>query len=530
MEAGDREFDLIVVGGGITGCGIAWEATLRGLRVALVELNDFASGTSSRSSRLIHGGVRYLEHGHLRLVFEASAERRRLLSLAPHLVQPLRFTWPVYAGARVPLWKLTAGLLLYDLLALFRNVGRHRRLGVPATRAAQPGLKVGGLRGSATYYDAATDDSRLTLAVALDARARGAVTLNHTRATGLVMAGGRATGIDIRDELTGQTASLTAAMIVNATGPWSDEFRLLEDAAGKAKVQGSKGVHIAVPGDRVGNCGALTLLSPTDGRVMFVLPAGAQTIVGTTDTFTSAPPGEIRANQADVDYLIAAANEFFPEARLTGSDVIAAWAGIRPLAASATGDSVAASREHVVSVTPAGVVTITGGKLTTFRVMAAETVDRALDSVARSAPPSFSDRTPLAWDLSQRLADVLRRANEATGDEALAAHLVASYGSAWPVVWSAMESATDGTARIEPGSQYRYGELRHACESELARTLGDLLIRRSRIAFETRDHGRAAARRVAPYVAPFLGWNAAETAAQIERYDREAAAMFTIDP
>jgi len=526
---GGRRFDVIVVGGGITGCGIAREAALRGLSVALLEKNDFAAGTSSRSSRLIHGGVRYLEHGHLRLVFEASAERRRLLHLAPHLVQALEFTWPVYRGARVPLWKLAAGLTLYDALALFRNVGRHRRLSADAILHEQPGLRRDGLVGGATYYDANTDDARLTLAVAVDARERGAVMVNHARVSKLVTEGVRAAGVEVVDELYGETTQVSARVIVNATGPWSDAFRHLEGATSTPKLRGSKGVHIAVPRGRVGNHGALTLLSPDDGRVMFVLPAGTHTIIGTTDTFTSVTPDEIRASEADVGYLLAAANNFFPGANLERGDVISAWAGIRPLAATASEDSVAASREHAIAVTPAGVVTITGGKLTTFRVMAAETVRVALRQLGRSAPPSRSESSPLAWNISNSRETVIEVATRETGDAVLANHLVGSYGSAWPSAWRTIESEPYGSEPIDPALPYRLGEMRYACRSEMACTLADLLIRRTHIAFETRNHGRSIARTVALHVAPVLGWTAAAIATEIERYEVEIDRMFTID-
>jgi glycerol-3-phosphate dehydrogenase len=526
---GGGRFDMIVVGGGITGCGIAREATLRGLSVALLEQNDFAGGTSSRSSRLIHGGVRYLEHGHLRLVFEASAERRRLLRLAPHLVQPLRFTWPVYAGARIPMWKLVAGLTLYDLLALFRNVGRHRRLSAKAVLREQPALRSDGLAGGAIYYDACTDDARLTLAVAIDARDRGAAMINHARVSRLITENGRATGVEVRDELTGATVELSAGVIINATGPWSDAFRRLEGPTTAPNVRGSKGAHIAVPHGRIGNNDALTLLSPDDGRVMFILPHGTHTIVGTTDTFTTVAPNETRASEADVAYLLAAANSFFPNARLERRDVIAAWAGIRPLAAVDTGDSVAASREHAIGVTPGGVVTITGGKLTTFRVMAADTVNVALRQLARSAPPSRSERTPLAWDLTKSRDAVVGEATRETGDASLALHLVANYGIAWLSVWRAIESEPGGAERINPALPYRLGEMTYACRAEMAFTLSDLLIRRTRIAFETRDHGRSVAPRVAIHVGPVLGWSAAIIAAEIERYESEITRIFTVD-
>jgi glycerol-3-phosphate dehydrogenase len=488
------EFDMIVVGGGITGCGIARDAVLRGLRVVLLEMNDFASGTSSRSSRLIHGGVRYLEHGYLHLVFEASAERRRLLRLAPQLVHPLKFTWPVYRGARVPLWKVAAGLTLYDLLALFRNVGRHRLLSAGWMKREQPAVRADGLVGGATYYDAATNDARLTIAVAMDARDRGARLLNHTRVERLIVEHRMARGVEGRDLLTGATVTFRAPMIVNATGPWSDAFAALEGETGQSHVHGSKGVHIAVPASRVGNRGALTLLSPDDGRVMFALPGGAFTIIGTTDTFTSASPDSIRASEADVAYLLDAANHFFPAAHLERDDVIAAWAGIRPLAASDTGDPVAASREHSVTVTPSGVVTITGGKLTTFRVMAQETVDRALQFARMPFTKSRTAREPILW------------------------------GPMPAAMWNGVDAEL-----VHPEHAYRWGDLRFACERESARTLGDLLIRRTHFAFERKDHAVALAPRVAEFVAPMLGWSGGDVAEHLDRYTAEVEGIFTVD-
>jgi glycerol-3-phosphate dehydrogenase len=530
------EFDMIVVGGGITGCGIARDAAVRGLRVVLLEMNDFASGTSSRSSRLVHGGVRYLEHGYMHLVFEASAERRRLLRLAPHLVRPLKFSWPVYKGARVPLWKLVAGLAIYDLLALFRNVGRHRVLSAGWMKREQPAVRSDGLVGGATYYDAGTDDTRLTLAVAMDARDRGAVMLNHTKVERLVIEHDLARGVEARDALTGQTMVFRAPMIVNATGPWSDGFRALEGAPERANVHGSKGVHIAVPRGRIGNRGAFTLLSPKDGRVMFVLPGEAQTIIGTTDTFTSAPPEVIRASEADVHYLLDAANHFFPNARLDRDDVVSAWAGIRPLAASDDKDPGSASREHTISVTPAGVVTITGGKLTTFRIMAAQTVDRALKSARLPFRPSATAELPIGWDAPRPRWDVAALAlgitaamRERPNDDRIP-RMVTRYGSRWRDALSTIDRSDADAERIHPEHSYRFGDLRFACEHEMARTLGDLLIRRTHLAFERQDNAVALAPRIAEYIAPILGWSATDVARHLDLYKEEVERMFTIEP
>jgi glycerol-3-phosphate dehydrogenase len=530
------EFDMIVVGGGITGCGIARDAAVRGLRVVLLEMNDFASGTSSRSSRLIHGGVRYLEHGYLHLVFEASAERRRLLRLAPHLVRPLRFTWPVYKGARVPLWKLVAGLALYDLLALFRNVGRHRVLSAGWIRREQPAVLAEGLVGGATYYDAATDDTRLTVAVAMDARDRGAVMLNHTRVERLIIEHDMARGVEARDVLTGATMVFRAPMIVNATGPWSDGFRALEGAPERPNVHGSKGVHIAVPRGRIGNRGAFTVLSPKDGRVMFVLPGETQTIVGTTDTFTSSRPDAIRASETDVAYLLDAANHFFPQAWLVRDDVVSAWAGIRPLAASDDDDPGSASREHTITVTPAGVVTITGGKLTTFRIMAAQTVDRALRAARLPFVASGTEDLPIGWDAPRPRRDVaalalgMAAAVRERPDDDRIPRMVARYGSRWRDALTAIDRTERDTERIHPEHSYRLGDLRYACEQEMARTLGDLLIRRTHLAFERRDNAVALAPRIAEYVAPILGWSAGDIGEHLDRYRDETNAMFRVEP
>ena len=530
------DFDMIVIGGGITGCGIARDAAVRGLRVVLLEMNDFASGTSSRSSRLVHGGVRYLEHGYLRLVFEASAERRRLLRLAPHLVRPLKFTWPVYKGARVPLWKLIAGLTLYDLLALFRNVGRHRLLSAGWMQRDQPAILATGLVGGATYYDAATDDTRLTLAVAMDARDRGAVVRNHTRVESFIVEYGLARGVEARDTLTGETMRFRAPMIVNATGPWSDSVRALEGVHGRSSVQGSKGVHIAIPRSRIGNRGAFTLLSPKDGRVMFVLPGEGQTIIGTTDTFTSSSPDSIRASEGDIAYLLDAANHFFPAARLVREDVISAWAGIRPLAATDTNDPGSASREHTIAVTPAGVVTITGGKLTTFRIMAKQTVDRALRAANLPPRPSGTADLPIGWNAPRPRRDVAALGlgisaalREKPGDDRIP-RMVIRYGAKWQQALATIDRSDADAERIHPEHSYRFGDLRFACEHESARTLGDLLIRRTHLAFERRDNAVALAPRIAAYIAPILGWSAGDVSAHLDRYRHEVEMMFGVEP
>ncbi len=519
---GARRFDFLVIGGGITGCGIAHEAVSRGFSVALVEKSDFASGTSSRSSRLIHGGVRYLEHGHLHLVFESSAERRALLRLAPHLVRPLEFTWPVYEGARISRWKLGAGLLAYDALALFRNVARHRRLSRDALLEREPALQHTGLRGGATYFDAATNDARLTLANALGAAEAGAVVANYAAVTRLVIDGGRAVGAIVEDTFGTGSIDVRARFVINATGPWSDDLRSLDDGASPG-VRGSKGAHIMVPRARVGNRSAVTMISPEDGRVLFALPAGPFAIIGTTETETRARPDEVRASHDDVRYLLAAANWFFPAARLRDDDVVSAWAGIRPLVADDAASAGALSREHAIGRSAHGVLSITGGKLTTYRVMARDVVEAA---VGRSRRTPRMSSTPLPGGDFTSLPDLVGRATEATRDAALAEHLASTFGSRWREVWDEIKP---DTARVVEGLPYTFGELRYSARCEIVETLGDLLIRRTHIAFETADHGLGVAPNVAEAVAPILRWDSTAVSAALADYERDVRRLFSID-
>ena len=521
---------MLVIGGGISGAGIARDAARRGLDVALVERADFASGTSSRTSRLVHGGVRYLEHGYLHLVFEASRERRILLRIAPHLVRPLRFTWPVYKGARIPLWKVRAGLLLYDLLAMFRNVARHQGLSAAGVIEDEPLLERDGLVGGATYYDAATDDARLTLATLLDAALAGATILNHAEVTALRIAGGRAAGVDIVDHLGGRTIEVSASCVVNATGPWTDAIRGMEDPGAAPAVLGTKGVHLAVPAYRVGNRGAVTLLAG-DGRVMFVLPGGPCTIIGTTDTPTTETPDEVRASRADVEYLLASANRAFPAAKLTTADVVAAWAGIRPLIAHGNaGDPASASREHAVDTGPHGVITVSGGKLTTYRVIAADVLKAVFRALGKKAAPDRTADLPLAGGDIHDLAAEIAAARAATGADDIAERLVHAYGGAWHHVWTRAQGDPALGTRLIKGLPFIGAEVLHAVEAELACTVGDVLIRRLHLAFEVRDQGLAVAPRVAALMAPLLGWTDRGIESAVADYAREVQRIFTIEP
>ncbi|HEY0528510.1 MAG TPA: glycerol-3-phosphate dehydrogenase/oxidase [Gemmatimonadaceae bacterium] len=485
-------FDLLVIGGGITGCGVARDAAMRGLRVALVEREDFASGTSGRSSRLIHGGIRYLEHAQFHLVYEAIRERQILLTIAPHLVKPLAFTWPVYKGARIGKLKLSAGLLLYDLMASARS-RHHRSLDVEATLAREPALNPAGLTGGALYYDASTDDARLTVANAIAARELGAEVLTYSPVSRILRKDGRAVGGIV--ETTSGEREIRARSVVNATGVWSDDFAEGNRAASH---RGSKGVHIAVDRARIGNNDALTLTSPIDGRVMFCLPAGTQTIIGTTDTWTNESPVDVHAAESDVDYLLESANHYFPAARLTRQHVVSAWAGIRPLATGGSSNPSAVSREHTISADRSGLINVTGGKLTTYRSMAAEIVDmvqRALGAAVKRAP---TDSVPLPGSDRDAVLEEISHKDSRLSE------------------------------RIVSGLPYTGAHLVYGVTVEMARTLSDLLIRRTHLAFETRDHAVSVAVRAADIVAPFMGWNDETKSARVRDYNRDVERIFRI--
>lgn len=534
-----ESFDFLVIGGGITGCGIAREAALAGYRVALVERDDFAAGTSSRSSRLVHGGVRYLEHGHLGMVFESSRERRLLLQLAPHLVRPLAFTWPVYTGARVPKWKVRAGLLLYDVLALFRNVQNHDALDASGVLEHEPALAVDGLEGGARYWDAGTNDTRLTLATALGARASGAVVANHVGVVGAVhTADGRLAGALVHDRLRNHSFEVRARVVINATGPWSDATAALTGESTGPQVLGSAGTHLTVPRHRIGNHDAVTIVSPLDGRVMFVLPSGANTIIGTTERPAQHGPDEIRATVGDVHYLLETVNLLFPQAHLVPDDVVSAWCGIRPLATARAGEhsANAASREHAITHRADGLISVTGGKLTTYRAMAADVFAHALRELGDTGATDVvadddhdSAHVPLpGGDFESRDA-LLAEVRAATHNDDLAEHLLHTYGTEWNRVWRYTLDDASTAARIVPELPYLIAEVPHAITHELACTLSDVLIRRTHIAFETRDHGRSAARRIAPLMGAALGWSDEQQHHAVAEYDGDATRIFSID-
>jgi glycerol-3-phosphate dehydrogenase len=514
--------DVLIIGGGITGAGIARDAALRGFRTALVDKSDFGAGTSSHSSRLIHGGIRYLEQRAFHLVFEASRERRVLLKIAPHLVRPVAFLFPVYRGGRIPAWKLRAGMWLYDLLAVFRNVHWHRWLRAKKVRRVEPGLRDRGLIGAALYYDAQTDDARLVVATVRSAIRAGALAANYVETTALLKPDGRVRGAVVRDVLTGETATIRANVVVNATGPWSDRLRQLDDPQAPPMLRLTKGAHVTVPRRRLGNEHAVTLVSQIDGRVMFVLPWGELSYIGTTDTDADAPD-QLRVTAADVTYLLRSANAAFPDAHLASNDVVSAWAGLRPLLREDHANPSQVSREHRVLESPHGLISIAGGKLTTYRVMARDVVDRVAARLHELdgrplAPRAPTDRQPLPGGEAAELEVLVEAARARGASEATARHLVAYYGSEAAAVLNLVDRDRRLSEPIIAGRPEIWAEITYAVERELAVRVQDVLVRRLHLYYEVLDQARSVVARVAAQMKQLLGWDDVREAEELRDY------------
>lgn len=502
-----RSFDLLVIGGGITGAGIARDAALRGLAVALVEAGDFGSGTSSRTSRLIHGGLRYLEHRHFGLVGESLRERATLLKLAPNLVRPIDFILPFYKGDRVPGWKIRVGLTLYDLLAGRGNVRRHEGLGKRALHEAEPGLKTRGLTGGARYVDAQCDDARLTLAVIRGASSAGATVANYMKVMGLVREKNRVQGAKVRDVLNGQDSTIRAKLVINATGPWTDALRRMEDPSVPPLLRPTRGSHVQVPQFRLGNRHAILFSSPIDRRAVFVLPWGKWTYIGTTDIDTKESPDEVSPSEEEKVYLLRSANALFPQARLTLDDVISSWAGIRPLLASESSLTPGqVSREHRIVTGSGGMLTVAGGKLTTFRLIAEQVVGAATrELVGRAAIPTPKSKTEPLPGGEGAAGLALRGSGSALGlSDATIDYLRNRYGAETSEIYALCREDRELAKPLCADHPAIGAQIPFAIGREFARTPADILERRIRLTTETSDQGRAAKPEVERLVARYF--------------------------
>jgi glycerol-3-phosphate dehydrogenase len=526
-----ESFDVVVVGGGITGAGIALDAASRGLKTALLERDDFASGTSSRSSKLVHGGLRYLDQREFRLVYEALAERQTLRRNAPHLVSVQPFLFPLFArgegkarsqAARALGRAISTALWLYDLTGGIRIGKVHHRVKVAEALELIPALDPTRLAAAYVYYDCKADDARLTLAVVRTAVDRfGAVAANHTDVVALHKHAGRLSSVAFRDLLGGAEGVVRAEAVVNATGVWSDEIRTLDEGRDPDGLRPAKGVHITLPRSKVPASAAAVLPVPKDRRSVFLVPWGEVVYVGTTDTDYEGPLDEPVCTADEVDYLIRALNAWIREP-VTPDDVVGTWAGLRPLVKGAATERTAdLSRRHHVAVGASGLVTVTGGKLTTYRRMAADAVDAAFEVLGRKGARSRTRRIPLHG--AEGLEDL--RGDSAAGRLGVTPpvldHLVGRYGSHARAV--ALMAADDPTLAepLVPGLPYLRAEAIYAVRYEMAMTVEDVLARRTRALLLDREATALAAPAVAALMAPELGWDAAET-------DRQVAAFLAL--
>ena len=528
---GDTHFDVVVVGGGITGVGCALDAASRGLRTALVERDDFASGTSSKSSKLVHGGLRYLQQGDVRLVYEALAERQRLRLNAPHLVKVLPFLIPVLSKDGVMSRKLAramgSAMWMYDLTGGVRIGKLHKRISAEESLAHFPTLPADKLLSSYLYYDARADDARLCVTVARTAALRfGAVAVNGAGVTGLTKDDtGRVRGLTV--EADGRTIEVTADAVVNATGVWADQVRAFDEPDRPHTIRPAKGIHITVPWHKVRNDIAAVIPVPGDKRSVFVVPWGDFTFVGTTDTDYDGPVDDPQCTADDVAYLLRALNGAVTT-EITESDIVGTWAGLRPLVADpeASGRTADLSRRHSVHRSDAGVVTITGGKLTTYREMAADTIDEVLEHVLDAGAIERVQRHSRTKRLKLHGADgydeVMTEADRLSplGGEVVR-HLADRYGADARTVLAIAESDPALAEALVPGLPYLRAEAVFGVRYEMARTVDDVLSRRTRARLLGRDDSAHAAAATAALIGPLLGWDDTEQ-------DRQAAAYVAL--
>jgi glycerol-3-phosphate dehydrogenase len=522
------KFDLLVIGGGITGAGVARDAASRRLSVAILERDDWGSGTSSRSSKLVHGGLRYLREGDVRLVFESLSERALLARLAPHLVRPIDFLFPAHQRRGVPVWQLEVGLTTYDLLSLGRAPHRHRRLSRSQILARERLLDSPELLSGALSADFRTDDARLTLENVLDAAALGAVAVSRVAVERLEKdASGRVQGVQANDRETGRLLSIAARKVVNATGPWGDGLRRLDRPDLPPLLRLSRGAHVTVSAQRLPLRHAVAFWTEDD-RLMFAIPQGPVTLLGTTESEHSGSPDAVQASREDVAYIFSAAARTFPAARLGPGDVVATFAALRPLVREIGKNLQETSREQSIELSSSGMLTVTGGKLTTHRLMGARAVDAVIAGLAGSRGGFRSSQTrtrsfPGAPVVPFR--DFSASFERASGEFGLppdsARHLAARYGQRAEDVLELVSEQRTLRERLVPGLPDIAAEALFAARAEDARSVSDVMIRRTHLFWQAPRQGVDALVRVGAILSRELGWSRKEEDASREEYLRE---------
>jgi glycerol-3-phosphate dehydrogenase len=517
QRLGTEQFDVVVIGGGVVGSGCALDAATRGLKVALVEARDFASGTSSRSSKMFHGGLRYLEQLEFGLVREALHERELSLTrLAPHLVKPMPFLFPLTHRW----WErpyTAAGIFLYDSLGGAKSVPAQKHLTRAGALRLSPGLKRSSLIGGIRYYDTVVDDARHTMTVARTAAHYGAVVRCSTQVVALLREGDRVIGVRVRDSEDGSITEVRGHVVVNATGVWTDEIQALSKQRGRFQVRASKGVHVVVPRDRIVSDVAIILR--TVQSVMFVIPWGSHWIIGTTDTDWNLDLAHPAATKADIDYILGTVNTVLATP-LTHADIDGVYAGLRPLLAGESEETSKLSREHAVAVPAPGLVAIAGGKYTTYRVMAADAIDTAVQFVPARVAPSITEKVSLQGaDGYFALINQVEHVGERVGLHPYRVrHLLDRYGSLMDDVLALAADHPELLSPIKEAPGYLRVEALYAVLAEGALHLEDILARRMRISIEYSHRGVDCAREVADIVAAALGWTAEDVNREVANY------------
>ncbi|WP_210418402.1 glycerol-3-phosphate dehydrogenase/oxidase [Agromyces intestinalis] len=523
----DKELDILVVGGGIVGTGAALDSVTRGLSTGLLEARDWASGTSSRSSKLVHGGIRYLEQLDFRLVREALIERGLLLQrLAPHLVKPVRFLYPLQTRV-IERFYVGSGMMLYDIFSWTGGrppgVPHHRHLSKRQVQRAIPSLAPDALVGGLTYYDAQVDDARYVAVLARTASFYGAHIASRVKVEGFLKVGERVGGVRAHDLQTGEHFEVRAKQVVNATGVWTDDTQRMVGERGTFHVRASKGIHLVVPRDRIHS--AMGMIFRTEKSVLFIIPWGRHWLIGTTDTDWHLDKAHPAATAADIDYLLEHVNRVL-QVPLTREDVEGVYAGLRPLLAGESDQTSKLSREHIVAHTVPGLVVVAGGKWTTYRVMAKDAIDAAADALDGRVPASTTEDIPLlgaegyqaAWNKRGKIA-------RAFGvHKVRIEHLLNRYGTLTDDLLDLIRNDPKLGEPLPGADDYLAAEVVYACTHEGALHLDDVLARRTRISIEAWDRGVSAAPVAAKLMAKSLGWDAEREQLEVERYLQRVAA------
>ncbi len=537
-ELTGQTFDLLIIGGGATGTSAARDAALRGLSVALLEKNDFGSGTSSRSTKLFHGGLRYLETFQFGLVREACRERELMLTLAPHLAYPRPFIYLLYQGYHMMfkwlpanLLMLNAGLTMYDLFSGSPRERRHKMLNKKKLLEIEPHLNPNGLKGGGYYCDFLTDDGRFTMESMKAACDAGALAANHMEVKGFARDNGRISGVEAVDLITGAEGVVKAKQVINTTGPWTDELRFMEQGVKNKMLSPTKGVHIVFRKQDFPLNHAVFLQSPRDGRTVWPIPALDSDLVyvGTTDTYYQNSFDHVVATHEDIDYLLDVANHTIPGRSLGYEHIVGTWAGLRPLVKPE--DDLAASsvsREHEIFVSPNGLLNIAGGKLTTSRVMAYEVVDKAVELLGehfgvRGVPASNTATVPLSGGAAESIKRAKQLAPGVNLPEDVKDRLVEHYGGNFTKI-AELVGADPDTARSMGGHKLTAAEVRYAVDDEMAMTVTDFFTRRASIFCWTQDGGLDTVDAVADEMGKQLNWTTEHQAAQVESYKQWVAA------